>query len=58
MRYVLVRMQEGGSLFVLGRTMWDEMRGLNATFYESEVVAEADEMLSLMQFKNLTKEET
>jgi hypothetical protein len=56
MRFVLVRMQKGGKLFVIGRTMWEEMRGLGAPFYESEVVAEADEMLSLMQFKQLTEE--
>jgi hypothetical protein len=55
-KYVLVRMQEGGSLFVLGRMMFEEMRGLGEPFDGSEIVAEADEMLSLMQFKQLTKE--
>lgn len=55
-KYVLVRMQEGGNLFVLNRTMWGEMRGLSKPFNESEVIAEADEMLSLLQFKALTME--
>ena len=55
-KYVLVRIQEGGSLFVLDRTMFEEMRGLGEPFDKSEIVAEADEMLSLMQFKQLTKE--
>lgn len=55
-KFVLARMRHSGSLFVLDRQRWEEMRGLGYPFDESEVIAEADEMLSLMRFKELTKE--
>ena len=57
-KFVLIRMVEGGSLFVLDRPRWEN--GKRMEFYkgryEAEVVAEADEMLSLMRFKSLTEE--
>ena len=56
-KFVLVRMQKNGKLFVLNRTMWGEMRGLGKPFNESEVIAEANEMTSLMRFKALTMED-
>ena len=60
MRWVLVRMEESGNLFVLDRPRWEEFsqRGFYYNEYKAEVVAEADEMLSLMRLKSLTVEET
>lgn len=59
MKYVLIRMVEGGNMFVLDRQRWEESRQMEfyRGRYEADVVAEADEMLTLMQFKNLTVEE-
>ena len=57
-KYVLVCMRNGGKLFVLHRDAWNDLKGLGAPFYESKVVAESDEMLSLMRFKSLTAEES
>jgi hypothetical protein len=48
----------GRSLFVLDRPRWESMRGLGAPFNGSVIVAESDETLTLMRFKELTKEET
>lgn len=60
MRFVLVRMEETGNMFVLDRPRWEEFsqRGFYYNEYKAEVVAEADEMLSLMRFKSLTAEES
>ena len=57
-RFVMVRMESSGSLYVLDRAKFEGMRVLGDPFDKSVVIAEADEMLSLMRFKALTKEET
>jgi len=59
MKYVLVRMKKDGDLFVLDKPRWEEFqkKSFYRGAYEAEPVAEADEMLTLMQFKNLTVEE-
>jgi len=56
-RYVMVRMKRSGSLYVLHRPKWESMRRLGDPFDKSTIVAESDEMPSLMRFKELTKEE-
>ena len=48
-RFVLVR-TEWGELFVLKREVYNEAPRIG------EIVAESNEMLSLMRFKDLTKE--
>jgi len=59
MKYVLVRMEESGNLFVLDRSRWEEFsqRGFYFNEYKAEVVAEADTTLPLMRLKSLTVEE-
>lgn len=54
-KYVLIRAAESGKLFVVGRTFLTEIQGMGS-HRKAEVVAEADEMLSLMRFKALTEE--
>ena len=57
-KFVLVRMKTGGNMFVLDRPRWENGKRMKfyRGAYEAEVVAEADEMLTLMRFKDLTKE--
>jgi len=58
-KFVLIRMENTGNMFVLDRPRWEEFsqRGFYFNEYKAEVVAEADEMLSLMRLKSLTTEE-
>lgn len=57
-RYVLIRMKKDGRLFVLDRLRWNEFakKAFYRGSYEADVIAEADETLTLMQFKSLTEE--
>jgi hypothetical protein len=52
-------MKKDGDLFVLDKPRWEEFqkKSFYRGAYEAEPVAEADTMLPLMQFKQLTKEE-
>jgi hypothetical protein len=55
-RFVLIRDEHG--LWVMTREWYTEHVLHSPNKRKAEVIAEADEMLSLMRFKALTKEET
>lgn len=57
-KFVLVRMKMDGNMFVLDRQRWNEFtkKAFYRGAYEAEVVAEANETLTLMRFKSLTEE--
>jgi len=56
MRFVLVRARDG-LLYVLDRTYWRSVVIRHPKYEQGEIVAESNEMLSLMRFKELTNEE-
>jgi len=58
-KFVLVRMERDGQLFVLDRSRWEQAQRTQfyRDNYQAEVVAEADTTLPLMQFKDLTQED-
>lgn len=57
MKFVLIR-TDVGKLYVLTRGKWKDMQEMGKTYpqYLSEVLAEANEWMPLMQMKELTQE--